>query len=192
MAREPVKVNVYDMTSLNNYISSLGIGVYHCGLQIYDREYAYGGHSYSFSGVFEIAPKDEIALGEENFKFKETITIGHTDFNHEEVREIINNLGNEFTGDRYHLLNKNCNHFTDSLAKVLCGKGIPTWVNRLATMLVNVPLLERFFLPRELLTPIVIQEDICKEMIESEESNSRLNDDVKDESTNIIRLFKKY
>lgn len=87
-------------------------------------EYAYGGHSFAFSGVFEINPKDEIALGEENFKFKETIMIGYTDFNNDEVREIINNLGNEFTGDKYHLLHKNCNHFTDCLAKILCGKGL--------------------------------------------------------------------
>lgn len=59
-------------------------------------------------------------------------------------------------------------------------------------MLVNVPLLERFILPKELMTPIVIQEDICKEMIESSETSTNSTmDNVKDEQPNFIRLFKR-
>ena len=121
---------------------------------------------------------------------RETITLGYTDFNKNEVEAIIAQIGNDFKGDSYHLLHKNCNHFTDALAKVLCGTGIPSWVNRLATMLVNVPLLERFLLPKELLTPIVLEPDLCKEIIESE-ANARLEDSVKDEQPNGIRLFRK-
>ena len=39
-------------------------------ISLFHSEYAYGGHSFPFSGVFEIEPRNEIALGEENFKFK--------------------------------------------------------------------------------------------------------------------------
>lgn len=68
--------------------------------------------------MFEIEPRNESALGEESFKYRETIVIGYTDFNDDEVREIIKTMGSEYKGDQYHLLHRNCNHFSDALSKV--------------------------------------------------------------------------
>lgn len=44
--------------------------------------------------------------------------MGRTDFTPEDVRKIVDQLGKDFKGDQYHLLNKNCNHFTASLTQV--------------------------------------------------------------------------
>lgn len=138
--------------------------------QIEPTEYAYGGHPYTFSGVFEIEPKDVYSLGEDTFKFKyvlltrqfhckkifsnrETILIGHTDFTSDDVVQIVKEIGNEFKGDRYHLLHRNCNHFSDSFIKYLCDKRIPSWVNRLAYLSTCVPFLERV-IPKDMLIPI--------------------------------------
>lgn len=49
---------------------------------------------------------------------RESIYIGYTDFNVSDVKRILSELGKDFRGDRYHLMNKNCNHFSGSLTKV--------------------------------------------------------------------------
>jgi hypothetical protein len=51
-----------------------------------------------------------------------------------EFRDFIQRMASEYHGDTYHLISKNCNHFTDDLSTRLTGKKIPGWVNRLARL----------------------------------------------------------
>lgn len=102
---------------MNNYIQALGIGIYHCGIEVYGVEYGYGGHPFPFSGIFEMSPRDSEELGE-TFRFKETIEIGKTDFNKAEIEQIVVLLGRDFRGIDYHLMNKNCNSFSSKFSKV--------------------------------------------------------------------------
>lgn len=93
------------------------MGVFHSGVEIFGTEFAYGGHAFPFTGVFEITPRNHDELGEQ-FHFRQSIQIGCTDFTYQEVRRILEELGNQFRGDRYHLMNNNCNHFSSALTQV--------------------------------------------------------------------------
>ncbi|CAA0816434.1 PPPDE putative thiol peptidase family protein [Striga hermonthica] len=122
-----VHLNVYDLYSVNGYAYWLGLGAYHSGVQVHGVEYAFGAHEYPTSGIFEGEPK--ICDG---FTFRKSILIGWTDMSPEEVRGVMEELGEKYRGNAYNLITKNCNHFCNDACMKLTGNPIPNWVNRLA------------------------------------------------------------
>jgi hypothetical protein len=82
-----------------------------------------------------------------NVAYRESIILGQTWFEKGEINEIIQRMrSDKFTGDKYHLANRNCNHFSETFAMVLIfGDALldeensqfhlekyPAWINRLA------------------------------------------------------------
>lgn len=129
VGKVPVYLNVYDLTPMNGYAYWLGLGVYHSGVQVHGIEYAFGAHDHSTTGIFEVEPK--MCPG---FTFRKSILIGRTDLGPKEVRAFMEKLAEEYSGNTYHLITKNCNHFCNDVCVRLTGKPIPRWVNRLARL----------------------------------------------------------
>lgn len=82
-----------------------------------------------------------------NVSYRESIILGQTWFERSEINEIVQRMRDDkFTGDKYHLANRNCNHFTETFAIALIFgdelveegnnnfrlENFPAWINRLA------------------------------------------------------------
>ncbi|XP_050363162.1 deSI-like protein At4g17486 [Argentina anserina] len=125
----PVYLNVYDLTPINGYAYWLGLGVYHSGVQVHGVEYAFGAHDHASTGIFEVEPKKC-----PGFVFRKSILIGRTDLGPKEVRAFMEKLAEDYSGNTYHLITKNCNHFCNDACIRLTERNIPRWVNRLARL----------------------------------------------------------
>ncbi|GLT58152.1 hypothetical protein SLA2020_310710 [Shorea laevis] len=123
----PVFLNVYDLTTVNDYVYWAGLGIFHTGVEVHGIEYAFGAHDYPTSGVFEVEPRKC-----PGFKFKKSIFMGTTRMEPAQVREFMERQSLSYNGDTYHLIVKNCNHFCEDICYKLTGNRIPKWVNRLA------------------------------------------------------------
>lgn len=123
----PVVLNVYDLTPLNKYTYWCGVGIFHSGIEVHGLEYGFGAHDYPTSGVFEVEPRSC-----PGFIYRRSIKLGRINIPAQQVRILIEEMASEYHGDTYHLISKNCNHFTDDASLRLTGRSIPGWVNRLA------------------------------------------------------------
>ena len=131
-----IRLMVYDLSDYNNMLGCIGLGIFHTGVCVHGLEYSYGGHDKPASGCFVTRPY----AAPPPAKFKEAIVLGRTRRSPREVMEIVALMGSDkFMGNRYHLLEQNCNHFSRALAEVLLNDNaeriahMPAWINRAAS-----------------------------------------------------------
>eukprot|EP01063_Lacrimia_lanifica_P038993 TRINITY_DN8435_c0_g1_i1.p1 TRINITY_DN8435_c0_g1~~TRINITY_DN8435_c0_g1_i1.p1 ORF type:complete len:451 (+),score=150.17 TRINITY_DN8435_c0_g1_i1:80-1432(+) len=128
----PVKVylNVYNLAPERS-LDKLGIGVFHSGIEIYGKEWGFGGSSEAehadLTGVFWVDPRSALV------HFFKQIELGTVHKSQREIRNtIIKPLQAKWKIGTYHVIQNNCNHFATILSRCLGVKAPPPWVNRAA------------------------------------------------------------
>ena len=124
-----IYLNVYDLSPGNYYLNPIGFGAYHTAIQIDEVQYSYGYHNGSYTGVCESQPMENPEM-----PLREKILIGQFTGGRKKLQEILSILQEQFIGNQYDLLSRNCNHFSAEFAKKLIGRKIPNYINRIATI----------------------------------------------------------
>lgn len=123
-----VRLNVYDTSTNNAWTKFLGLGKYHSGIVVYDKEYIYRVPD----GVTDIVPQSGGIKTKLSSKPVASILLGETDKSRAAVLDIVAKLSVKFSPQSYDPLDRNSNHFAERLSIELCKKTIPQWVNLVA------------------------------------------------------------
>jgi len=135
----PVKLNIYDVTTnptvqwinslfANQYSPVKFGGIFHVGVQIGSREWAFG-YKPSGTGVFWTPP-----LFPGQHHFRETIDMPPTTLSRTEIAEVMTSLEIKWSGPSYNVFRRNCCHFADEVCEILGVGNIPEWTYRLANI----------------------------------------------------------
>jgi hypothetical protein len=114
---------------LNSGLPSIGLGVYHSGIEVYGREISFGWSDMGRTGVFEIQPRCAASVMPK-VTYKKTVVVGTAFVSRADVDLLLSKLVMEYPGSCYDVMDRNCNHFSNDLSKRLCKKKIPSYVNR--------------------------------------------------------------
>lgn len=148
--REPVMANAqFETVTLNLYklglpgscsaqvfntiLDSADVGAFHCGVQIYGREWSFQQTLGGGSGVFCCMPRKC-----HNVTFAESVRMGTTPLTPETVKRLIDRLRREWPGNSYDLLKNNCCHFCECFCQHLKVGSLPDYVTYTASSLAHL------------------------------------------------------
>mmetsp|Transcript_85309 Transcript_85309/g.275318 ORF Transcript_85309/g.275318 Transcript_85309/m.275318 type:complete len:208 (-) Transcript_85309:79-702(-) len=132
----PVTLHVYDIGSggggsaLNRLLKPLGLGAFHCGVEVHQWEWSYSDISDvrpSTTGVFSGLPRS--CAGH---SYMQSIPMGKSSIPEDDLHGLVEMMERDWTVGEYDLLRHNCCHFCNELCLRLGVGGIPPWVMSLA------------------------------------------------------------
>lgn len=135
----PVFLHIYDCSlednvhKLNQVLAhkrsplKLG-GIFHAGIEVGGLEWSFGStQNDSVAGIHCVLPQKN-----KQHRYRQTLQLEPTLLTHEDIAKIISELLDEYPGNSYDLLRKNCCHFANDFAKRIGAGCVPSWVRRLA------------------------------------------------------------
>lgn len=123
------------------FLPAIGFGAYHTSIQVHGYRYTFTGNY----GIVKCFSHVELTGLPPNAVYQESIALGRTSLERGDVTELVKKLSETyFKPTSYHLVHRNCNHFTETFASALLLQDrlaepdlvrldtYPTWINRLA------------------------------------------------------------
>jgi hypothetical protein len=128
-----VVLHIYDLgkgeetQALNRILRVFGSGAFHCGVEVFGKEWSYRGANRVGTGVFNCQPRHCMS-----HTYCESVPMGETYLSEGEVTALLSWLESEWAALAYSVLRHNCCHFADILCNHLGVGAIPSWVKSLA------------------------------------------------------------
>ncbi|OSX56549.1 hypothetical protein POSPLADRAFT_1175262 [Postia placenta MAD-698-R-SB12] len=129
-----VALYVYDLSNglakqLSRQLTGRQIdGVWHTSVVVFGREIFYG------QGICETLPAQS-----HHGKPLQMVEMGETAIDEDTFDEYLNEMRQQYTADKYHLLDFNCNSFTNDVIGFLTGGSIPSWIKDLPSDFLSTP-----------------------------------------------------
>merc|ERR1712217_533957 len=135
----PVYLHIYDVSQensvrrLNKVLAHRRApikfgGVFHAGVEVNGLEFSFGlSESTTMSGITCNLPRTH-----PQHRYRQTVRLRPTMLSDVELSALISDLIEEYPGDDYDLLRRNCCHFADDFCRRLGVGSIPGWIHRLA------------------------------------------------------------
>ncbi|KAI0029169.1 PPPDE putative peptidase domain-containing protein [Vararia minispora EC-137] len=130
----PVKLYVYDLSGglaaqLSRQLTGRQIdGVWHTSIVVFGKEIFYG------QGIM-VTPPGRSHHGQP----LRIVDMGETALDEETFQEYLTEMHQYYTADKYHLLDFNCNSFTNDVVGFLTGGSIPDWIKDLPSDFLSTP-----------------------------------------------------
>lgn len=108
------------------------------------------GKEYFFGGGFGIASMSPEHVTEQfGISVHSVVSMGQTDKTFAEFATYLGEINPRYTGNKYHLLQHNCNNFSDEIVRWLRGDGvgIPEHITELPNLVMQSPLAQAILLP---------------------------------------------
>ncbi|KAH9924254.1 DUF862-domain-containing protein [Epithele typhae] len=129
-----VQLYVYDLSNglakqLSRQLTGKQIdGVWHTSVVIFGKEVFYG------QGISITAPGQS-----HHGNPLHVVDVGETALDEETFNEYLEEMRDVYTADKYHLLDFNCNSFTNDCVGFLTGGSIPAWIKDLPSDFLSTP-----------------------------------------------------
>jgi len=129
---EKVMLNIYDIGTsctgplVNSVLRPMGAGAFHCGVEVFDREWSYADSKHGKDGVFSCPP-----CCCEGHTFYQSVFMGYVSFSRRFVMEIIKASKKDWLSVDYHVFYHNCCHYSSDLCQRLGVDPVPAWTTSL-------------------------------------------------------------